>query len=232
MIIEDKIFKRYSPDFKKFIKYGFKKADNKFIIEKQFKDDSFKALIVVNSNGKVSGTVFDLENNDEFLPLRVESNQGAFVGEVRAAYEELLKTIRDNCFIKKYYIYPQSNRITNLIIKKYGNEPEFLWKTTPGSGVFRNPETGKWYLAVLEVDRAKIQNNKKGAIEVADIKLAPENIEKLIKQEHFYPGYHMNKKYWLTVILDDSVSDEKIMKLIDESYSFTVKNTQKNNNKK
>lgn len=223
MSIEGKIFQRYSPDFNKLEEYGFKNS----VLEKLFKDDSFKAVITVNNDGKVSGTVYDLENDDEFLPLRIETNQGAFVGEVRAAYEELLEDIRDNCFSKKYYIYPQSNRITNLIISKYKDEPEFLWKTTPGTGVFRNPATKKWYLAILDIDRSKIQEKRTGLAEIALIKLAPENVEKIIKQEHFYEGYHMNKKHWITVILDDSVSDEKIMELIHESYTFTEQKKKK-----
>lgn len=223
MSIEDNIFKRYSPDFDKLKEYGFKNL----VLEKLFKNNLFKAVITVNTEGKVSGTVYDLENDDEFLPLRVETNQGAFVGEVRAAYEELLEDIRDNCFSKKYYLYPQSNRITNLIISKYGDEPEFLWKTTPGTGVFRNPATKKWYLAILDIDRSKIQEKRTGLVEIALIKLSPENVEQITKQEHFYEGYHMNKKHWITVILDDSVSDEKIMELIEESYSFTEKKSKK-----
>lgn len=223
MSIEDNIFQRYSPDFDNFEKYGFKKAGKVFTIEKSFKNDLFKACITIDSIGKVSGTVFDLENNDEFLPLRVENNQGAFVCDVRAAYEDILKDIRDNCFTREYFILPQSNRIAKLVIKKYGNKPEFLWDKFKGSGVFRNPETNKWYLAILDVDYSKIQAGKKGLIEVADIKLSPEHIEKLMKQEHFYPGYHMNKKYWMTIILDDSVRDERIMELIEESHSYTEK---------
>ncbi len=223
MTIEKNIFKRYVPDFKKLKDYGFKKVDNRFMLEKLFKDNLFKAVISINSNGNISGIVYDLENNDEFLPLRVENNKGKFVGEVRAEYENLLEDIRDNCFSKKYYIFPQSNRITNLIIKKYGNVPEFLWKTTPGTGVFRNPETKKWYLAILDIDRSKIQKNKKGLVEIALIKLSSENVEKRLKQEHIYPGWHMNKKYWITVILDESLSDNEIMELIEESHSFTVK---------
>ncbi len=227
MNIEDKIFQRYIPVFEKLEKYGFKKQENHFFIEKLFKDDLFKAVIIVELDGKVSGTVYDLENDDEFLPLRIENQQGAFVGEVRAEYELILENVRDNCFTKKYYIYPQSNRITNLIIEKYGDKPEFLWDTSPGSGIFRNPDTEKWYLAILDVDRSKIQKKKKGLVEVADLKLAPENVEKLLKKEHYYPAYHMNKKYWLTIILDDSVSDEKIMELIEESHSFTEKKGKK-----
>lgn len=227
MNIEEKIFQRYLPDFEKLKKYGFKKQQNTFVFEKLFKDNLFKAIIVVNSDNKFFGTVYDLENDDEFLPLRIGNQNGAFVGEVRAEYEEILENIRDNCFSKKYYIYPQANRITNLIIEKYGDKPEFLWEASPGSGIFRNPETKKWYLAILDVDRSKIQKGQKGLIEVADIKLAPENVETLLKQNHFYPAYHMNKKYWLTIILDDSVDDEKIMQLIEESHSFTEKKIKK-----
>lgn len=225
MNIEDKIFQRYSPDFNKLEKYGFRKNDYCFKYDKLFKNGVFKAVIVINSDGQITGTVYDLENDDEFLPLRIgdANSHGSFVSEIRVEYEEILVDIRENCFIKKYYIYPQSNRITNLIINKYGDEPEFLWKTTPGSGVFRNQESGKWYLAILDVDRSKIQKNRKGIVEVALIKLHPENVVKITKQEHFYPGWHMNKKYWITVILDETVSDDKIMELIEESHSFTVK---------
>ena len=224
MKIEDKIFQRYSPDFNKLKQYGFIKDNNVFKLEKLFKDNLFKAVIVVDSEGKITGTVYDLENNDEFLPLRLESinRQGAFVGEIREGYEKILEDIREKCFIKKYYVYPQSNRITNLVIKKYGNTPEFLWKTTPGSGIFRNPVSKKWYLAILDVDRSKIQKNKKGIVEAALIKLSPAHVAEIIKEEHFYPGWHMNKKYCITVILDETVDDDKIMKLIEESHEFTV----------
>ncbi len=223
MTIEENIFKRYSPDYEKLKKHGFIKTAEGFILDRVFYKDLFKAVLVINLNGGISGTVYDIENDDEFLPLRVKDAQGAFSGEVRAAYEELLLKIRDNCFIKKYYIFPQSNRITNLIIEKYGDYPEFLWKTAAGSGIFRNPESKKWYFVILDVDRCKIQPDKKGLVEIALLKLNPDEVKEIIKQEHFYSGYHMNKKYWITVILDDSVSDEKIMELVSKSYGLTAK---------
>lgn len=37
------------------------------------------------------------------------------------------------------------------------------------------------------------------------------------------PGYHMNKKHWNTVIIDGSISDNEIYKMIDESYSLVYK---------
>ena len=37
------------------------------------------------------------------------------------------------------------------------------------------------------------------------------------------PGYHMNKKHWNTVKMDDSVPDELFKELIDHSYDLVVK---------
>lgn len=34
------------------------------------------------------------------------------------------------------------------------------------------------------------------------------------------PGYHQNKEHWNTVILDGSVPDEEIMRMIAESYDL------------
>src|SRR5687768_12377120 len=37
------------------------------------------------------------------------------------------------------------------------------------------------------------------------------------------PGYHMNKKHWNTVQLDDSVPDGELERMIDNSYALVVK---------
>lgn len=34
------------------------------------------------------------------------------------------------------------------------------------------------------------------------------------------PGYHQNKKYWNTVILDGTIPDEEIKRMIGESYDL------------
>lgn len=37
------------------------------------------------------------------------------------------------------------------------------------------------------------------------------------------PGYHMNKKYWNTVILDGSIPNTEIERMIAESYDLVYK---------
>ena len=44
-------------------------------------------------------------------------------------------------------------------------------------------------------------------------------------REHYsavLPGYHMNKKLWNTVVLDDSISEKLIKEWIDDSYTLIV----------
>jgi len=36
------------------------------------------------------------------------------------------------------------------------------------------------------------------------------------------PGYHMNKKYWNTVLVDGTIPEKQILEWIDESYRLVV----------
>lgn len=37
------------------------------------------------------------------------------------------------------------------------------------------------------------------------------------------PGYHMNKKHWNTVIINGSIPDSEVKRMIDNSYALIVK---------
>ncbi|MFC6635109.1 MmcQ/YjbR family DNA-binding protein [Microbulbifer taiwanensis] len=41
------------------------------------------------------------------------------------------------------------------------------------------------------------------------------------------PGYHMNKRHWNTVLLDGSVPDYEIERMVDRSYGLIVKGLRK-----
>ena len=50
--------------------------------------------------------------------------------------------------------------------------------------------------------------------------------------ESVIPGYHMNKRHWNTVILDDSLPSELVTDLIDHSYDLVVKGLKKSDREK
>lgn len=41
--------------------------------------------------------------------------------------------------------------------------------------------------------------------------------------EAVQPGYHMNKRHWNTVLLDGSLPDGEIQRMIDHSYTLVVR---------
>ncbi|MDB5191595.1 MAG: hypothetical protein JWQ96_1158 [Segetibacter sp.] len=52
-----------------------------------------------------------------------------------------------------------------------------------------------------------------------NVKCDPDVAAELREQySSIIPGYHMNKKYWNTVIIDESLSRELLIKMIDDSY--------------
>lgn len=217
MNIEEKVFKKEKLNKEKLLGFGFTKEENLYKYSKDFMNGSFRADIYVDENGNVSGKVYDLEMEEEYTNFRIKDAVGEFVNTVKEEYIKILNEIKDNCFEKEYFIYEQSNRIAKKIYEKYKVTPEFLWEKFPGDGVFRNKRSGKWFGLIMNVDKSKIIPKETGEIEVLNVKLDDE-VEKYLKQKGIYPGYHLSKKSWVSIILDDTLSDEKVMKLVSLSF--------------
>jgi len=216
--IEKDIFKRTIVNFKQIELYGFKKENNKYIFEKNFLKDDFKAIITIDDKGIISGKVIDLQINEEYTNINTEMT-GEFINKVRESYKDILIDIRNKCFENKYFLFDQSNRINKYIKDKYNNEPEFLWNKFPGYAVYRNEKNKKWYGIIMNLDMSKL-NNGTGETEIINIKLDENKIKKLLKQKGFYEAYHMSKKDWISIILNDTLKDDEIISLLNESYEL------------
>lgn len=218
MKLEQDIFKRTMVLFDQLERYGFHREEKGYSYRVAFMDYAFQAIIFIDLKGNITGKVYDLETEEEYTNIYVITQTGAFVSQVRTAYEQILIDIRNHCFKKNYFMFPQTNRITKWIYKIYHHEPEFLWKIYPGYGIFRNHKNGKWYGVIMNIDYSKLDSKRRGEVEIIDLKLGKEKVQYYLKENGFYSAYHMNKKNWITVLLDGTVSDEKIISLVEESY--------------
>ena len=93
--------------------------------------------------------------------------------------------------------------------EKYNVKPEFLWDNFEG-GVFRNKKSNKWFGVIMNINKSKIIPKENGEVEVLNLKL-DNDVEKYLKIKGIYPAYHMNKKNWMSIILDDTICDNKIL---------------------
>lgn len=220
MTIEEELFRKTKIDFNKISKYGFKKDRNLYKYSQNIMNDTFRVDIKIDNDGIVKGRVYDLSFGDEYTNFRIEDSTGPFVGQVRDEFENLLKDIRNSCFTRESFIYEQSNRITNTIKEKYGDDPEFIWEKLPGYGIFRNPNNRKWYGLIMNIDRSKLKDGT-GEVEILNIKLDESKTSNLLKRKGFYPSYHMKKDNWITITLDNTIPDDEIMNYIMESHKYT-----------
>lgn len=66
----------------------------------------------------------------------------------------------------------------------------------------------------------RIENNETRI----NLKCDPTEAEQLrMVFEAVLPGYHMNKKHWNTVIINGSIPDSEVKRMIDNSYALIVK---------
>ena len=216
--MEEEIFKKSIFQIEKLIEYGFIKEKEQYLYKKDMSNNQFQ-IILTFSNNQVKGIIWDKELNDQYINFRISSQVGEFVNSIREEYKELLLDIKKKCTISNIYVFPQSNRIAQAIKEKYQDEPEFLWEDDKAS-VFRNPMNKKWYGIIMYVNKNRLTKEDQ-MIEVLNVKLDPQEIELLIQQKGYYKAYHMNKKYWISIILDDILKDKEIMEKIEESHQYT-----------
>lgn len=74
---------------------------------------------------------------------------------------------------------------------------------------------------ILSVSRQKLYSEQEGEVEILNLKLSPDRLQECLRHPGYAPAYHMNKKYWCTLLLDDTLSDEEIWRRIEESRAQT-----------
>ena len=116
--------------------------------------------------------------------------------------------------------------IYEYVKKQYGTIPEYLWKSSPESAILRH-KNGKWYAAILRVEKSKLGLEEEGMVDIINVKCEPDMVGLLTQTYGFLPGYHMNKKYWISVYFNQDVPDNKLKELIKQSYDIVYQSLPK-----
>lgn len=224
MTLEEKIFERKRFVSEQLLKYGFQKKADGYVYETDFMEGEFHAIITVSEKGSVVGKVIDVMNNEEYAQLRMERLNGAYIGQVRKEYEKLLNKIAETCCTTVLFAFEQANRITEMILKKYDVHPDFPWEQNlyQSSGVFRHSDSKKWFALIMNVKwNALLKDNNQNTVDVINLKVNSKDSGALTAIKGIYPGYHMNHKNWISVVLNETLSDDEVSKLIANSFSLT-----------
>ena len=214
------IFKSYQFNKEKARDYGFVENGEVWNYSCQILQGDFSMTVSITPDN-ISFQVFDQETGDLYPQVHMESMRGSFVASIREACLEILYQIRKACFDVQDFICPQTKRIMAQVQEKYGSQLEYLWEKSPDTAVLRHEGNQKWYAVVMRIPWDKLEKGREGLVEAVNLK--HDQVADFLSQKGIYPAFHMNKRYWLSMALDDTLSDEMVLELIERSWNLTVK---------
>ena len=149
----------------------------------------------------------------------------AIIAALDSVFGGITSVIKKNFNLKIFITGFFGNAILSILLTILGEKLNvdiylaaivvFVGRMFTNLAIIRRYYVDKW---------SKKIENKKGNIDILNVKLDEEKIKKLLCQKGFYKAYHMNKEKWITITLDETLSDKEIMEYVSESYKFTLKN--------
>lgn len=202
--------------------YGFKKEKGKYVYKTDIIEGEFCLYVYISENGDMDSKLVEKETNEIYC-LHLTDAKGGFVGGVREEYNKVLTDIISSCYETQIFGENQTHKVIEFVKKEYGGELEFLWEKFSNNAIVRRADNKKWYVLFIKIPAKKLGIKDDKDVEVIDIRMSEDKIKTLINNKVFFPAYHMNKKHWVTILMDGSLPIDKIKKLIDESYNLAKK---------
>lgn len=213
----DELLKQNDLIPEKMLEYGFAKVGNDYIIKKFLNQDLYVGLKINQSIFEIQ--IYETATNEKYLPFYIKDSIGDYVSNVKETVEHLVEDVIQNCFTSCEI----KERIFLYTMKKYCSVPEKTWKKYPYF-TLKTKKKKKWYGIIMEIPFSKLSEKENGTVMIMNLKNDPNKIQQMIDYKTIFPAYHMNKKYWFSILLDNKIDFEKLKKRIDESYSSIENN--------
>jgi predicted DNA-binding protein (MmcQ/YjbR family) len=218
----EEIFERRKLNVEKLTAYGFESESDQWVYNTDIKDGEFLLKISISESGSCDTRLTEKESGEEYILYKTNAI-GNYVGEIRYAIEIVLRDIAKKCYDSAIFKTKQTEILIEYVKNTYGDELEFLWQKFPDNAVWRRKDNNKWYGAILTVQGTKIGLKTNQIVEIIDLRMNPENKNEILSKENYYPGWHMNKNSWYTIVLDGSVPNDELIGCLNESYELARK---------
>lgn len=213
-MIYNNVLEKYSFVPQNAVEYGFQLDGDKYIVSKPLTKKGFYATFCITEKS-VEANVYEEPDGELFLPFNTNTD-GSFVSTIRAYVDDILNDILNKCFI----LVDVKEILLDYVKQKYGTIPESPWGNLKEYNTLNTAKKHKWYGLFMLIPYKYLDIEKEGKIHVLNLKVNPETISTLIDNIHYFKAYHMNKKYWISILLDRDSNVEQIKKLLDNSYAI------------
>lgn len=230
MSVELDVFRKKRVVFEHLVPFGFQKSQGGYDYVELILAGAFEVRVHVSADGQVSTQVLDTDLNEEYLAIHATQVMGNFVGQVRAAYLTVLERVAAACFESLPFLNPQTNRLAQYLQGTYGDTHDYPFEKYPEFSSYRYPQNHKWYALVMTVAREKLdlgdETWSKEAleqnVEIVNIKVKPKDLSRLLDLKGIYPAYHMSNKSWVSLVLDETISDDLLFSLVAHSRALVA----------
>lgn len=131
--------------------------------------------------------------------------------------------------MKKPSVKSQRDEVLRYVKSKYGSDAEYLWARYPTYAVVRHPDNQKWYGLIMNIPRNRLGLEGDDIVDILNVKLGDVLLcDMFVQQKGYFPGYHLSKGDWVSILLDGTVPIKEIKDLIDRSYLVTASQKTKN----
>ena len=167
--------------------FGFIRDGDAYFYADELLAGSFKLHVKVSNKGLVSTLLMDTESDEPYVLHLVENAKGAFVGEVRAAYQAVLDRIGEACGEHGSFHGGYVEELLRYVQETYGDEIEYPWKDMDAA-VIRSHLTKKWYAVFMKVHPSKIGLGGSQPIRIMDLHGTAEQVASLVDGKRYFPA--------------------------------------------
>ncbi len=148
-------------------------------------------------------SLFDVTTTNSKIAQRLRQEAEEMVFQLCYSVDTSLVALKEkwNCWILKH-------------ITPYSAMPFKKSEAT----VYNVKENGKWYALMNEIPFSKLGITSDEIALILNVKISPEEKEILLQKEGVFEAYHMNKKYWISIVLNVCKDEAFIQKCVENSY--------------
>ncbi len=225
---QDKIFERVFKNRKvceeKLLPFGFVRGEHGFSYGTELLNGLFRIKFDLHADGSLNVELHGIDGNESHTRLLTQKSPSSLLGKkLRKEYEEELWHVAECCFEPDTFKGESTRQVIAHIKEVYGDELEYLWRKFPGNAIVRRQDNAKWYAAFLTVPRSKLGDDSAEMVEILNLRVRPEDLDEIVDHQSRFPGYHMNKKNWVTLCLDGSVPLAELAERLEMSCGLARK---------
>ena len=213
----DYLYRKRSIDEAKLLEFGFVLNDGIYEY-KVILNDEFYLKVFIDSDS-INTKVYESDFDDEYLPFLKIVNQTSTARSLQEQVEAIVRDIVNKCFVSD----DLSVKILKYVNEKYGTVTESPWEENPEYFTLNTKYSNKWYGLIMRVNSKVLGIDSNEIVDIINIKVDSNIIDDLVDNKLFFNAYHMNKKNWITILLDKKIDLDLLFSLIDKSYELVEK---------